>query len=691
MWPKILSRTTGAASVDGPSRTLFFWLIGAFLLTLFPHVTQMPSWLTVSILVAAIVRCIAEWKRWPLPTTTSTGLVALCLLGGIFLQFHTVLGRDAGTPFMAGLLMIKFYELRGPRDITLIIFSSFFVVMSALLFSQAIELFIYCLIMMWLLTGILLRTYMGDRTNDHLLQMLRASSVIFLQALPLALLLFFFFPRYSGRFQINLNETVTGLSDRVDPGSIAELANDDSPALRVYFLSRSFPTADTMYMRAIVLWYFNGRSWVRGGPALRDEPIMADRQEVQPKKLTDSDRIEQRIVIWPQNQHWLPALDRAISLAKDYDTPGSDWSSRLTGDVLVAPQLIDYKRQYLVTSSSITEDSISDEERAASIQRPKRIDPRVQALADQLFASNHETIAYINAVLSYFRTHGFKLSTSPGQLGPDPVAEFLFRTRSGFCEHYASAFGELMRIENIPTRMVVGYHGGEWNSYGQFYQINQSNAHAWDEVWVEEKKQWRRVDPTSVITAGSSTAIAASEGLASDDDLSFQLADRHFTLLSGKELPRWMQNGLRDFGMRRQEMEAQWDDWVFSYDPSTQDKLAHALGLGRYAWMALGGACVAIAGLGAATVAFFLSRKKSITPVEDFYIRFCRRMAQRGAPRELWEGPLAYTERLAERFPAQKEPIEEAGWIVAEHRYSADVKKPHGDLQSLLQAAAERS
>jgi len=696
MWFKILSRTSGAASVDGPSRTLFFWLISAFLLTLLPHVTQMPSWLTVSILLATIVRCVAEWKRWPLPTTTSTGVVALCLLAGISLQFHTVLGRDAGTPFMAGLLMIKFYELRGPRDITLIIFSSFFVVMSALLFSQAIELFVYCLIMMWLLTGILLRTYMGDRTVDNLLRMLRLSSLIFLQALPLALLLFFFFPRYSGRFQINLNETVTGLSDRVDPGSIAELANDDSPALRVFFLSRSIPTPDTMYMRAIVLWYFNGRSWTRNGPTAKGEPILADLPQIQPQKLADSDVIQQRIIIWPQNQRWLPAFDRPISVAKD-DT-GAEWSEVLTGDVLVAPggQMVDYKRPYLVTSSSITTEDRTlpaqlDMELSAATERPAKIDPRVQALADQLYAPNHETIAYVNAVLHYFRTNGFKLSTTPGRLGADPVAEFLFRTRSGFCEHYASAFGELMRIEKIPTRMVVGYHGGEYNSYGGFYQINQSNAHAWDEVWVDEKREWRRVDPTMVITAGSSYAIAANEGLAATDDLSFQLADRRLTLLSGKDLPRWMRNGLRDFGMRRQEMEAQWDDWVFSYDPGTQDRLAQALGLGRYAWMALFAACMAVAGLAAAAVVFFLARKKSLSPVEDFYIRFCRRMAQRGAPREMWEGPLAYTGRLAERFPEHKEPIEEAGWIVAEHRYSADVKKPHGDLNALLQATAEKS
>jgi transglutaminase-like putative cysteine protease len=671
---RLLSRTTGAASVDGPSRTLFYWLIGAFLLTLLPHVTQLPGWLSVSIALAVIVRCIAEWRRWPLPTTTSTGVVAICLLGAIFLQFHTVLGRDAGTPFMAGLLTIKFYELRSTRDITLIIFSSFFVVMSALLFSQAIELFVYCLIMMWLLTGILLRTYMGDRADYGLLQMLRASSIIFLQALPLALLVFFFLPRYSGRFQLRLNETVTGISDHVEPGSIAELANDDSPAMRVSFKdSSSIPIASSMYWRAIVLWYFNGWAWTRGPAALTE---LGEKQLL---PAHDGDLVKR----------WLPALDRAVTPALDPDT-GNNWSAVLTGDVLVTPngEQVDFKRHYTVTSSSFVDDpEPQGAQHDAAVQLPP-LDPQVQALADQLYAPDHDTRAYIRAVLHYFRAEHFQLSTEPGRLGrKNSVAEFLFRTKIGFCEHYASAFAVLLRAEKIPTRLVVGYHGGEYNSYGGFYMISQSNAHAWDEVWVGEKDHphWVRVDPTTVITAGSSEAIAANEGLASaDDDLSFSVANRRITLLSGNSLPPWLRHGLRDVAMRREEMEAQWDNWVFSYDPDTQDRLAQALGFRREGWLVLLVGCVTVAGAGGALAAYLLSRKKALSPVEAFYERFCRRMAQRGAPRETWEGPLAYTERLAETFPQHKRRLETAGSIVAEYRYAPGEKRPPGNLRALL-------
>jgi transglutaminase-like putative cysteine protease len=685
MWPAILTRPTGSTLAERPSHTLFFWLVGAFLLTLLPHVAQLPGWLTVTILLSVTLRSIAEWKRWPLPSTVSTGVVAVCLLAGIYLQFHTIVGREAGTAFMAGLLMIKFYELRGSRDITVIIFTSFFVVMSALLFSQAIELFIYCLIMMWLLTGILLRTYMGDRPENRLLRVLPLSSLIFFQALPFALFLFFFFPRYSGRLQLSFSDTMTGLTDHVEPGSIARLSENDAPALRVYFHTLSLPTPDMMYWRAIVLWNFDGSAWTRGS--------IADRSQHQPALVPESAPIVQDIIIWPQNQRWIPALDLPVTPATDKGSTDG-WSTSLIGDVLVPANIretIDYKRQYTVTSSALIDDQtlIPDEAKAAT-QLPVHTDARVRALADRLyapFAASQDTAGYIRAVLHYFREQHFELTNEPGELGHDPVAEFLFETKKGFCEHYASAFGVLMRVEGIPTRLIAGYRGGEYNPYGSFFLVSQSNAHVWNEVWLQARKHWMRVDPTTAISAGSRRALAINEGIdTDDDDLSVGVADHRFTLLSAASLPLWMQHSLRDLQMRRDEMEAQWDDWVFSYDPGTQDRLAQALGLGRQAWLVLLVGCLTVAALASLVITFFLSRKKPLPPVEHFYARFCRAMAQRGQPRQPWEGPLAYTQRLAETFPEKGDSLRDAGWIVTRTRYGAAPAQPPlvKELDSLL-------
>ena len=80
----------------------------------------------------------------------------------------------------------------------------------------------------------------------------------------------------------------------------------------------------------------------------------------------------------------------------------------------------------------------------------------------------------------------------------DSVDDFLFNTRRGFCEHFASAFTVLARAAGIPARVVTGYQGGEYNPMGGYLLVRQSDAHAWSEVWLEGRG-WVRVDPTAAV------------------------------------------------------------------------------------------------------------------------------------------------------------------------------------------------
>jgi hypothetical protein len=172
IWSGLIAKPQRTPLKSRPSLMLYFLLAGAFLLTLVPHVIQFPPWITAVVIGAMALRSFIEFYRLPLPSSTFCGILALILFGLIWVQFGTITGRSAGTAVTAGLLAIKFYEIRAPRDIALIIFSCFFVVMSALLFSQVLELFAYCLIMMWVLTAVLMRVQAGDRPEDMLLRML---------------------------------------------------------------------------------------------------------------------------------------------------------------------------------------------------------------------------------------------------------------------------------------------------------------------------------------------------------------------------------------------------------------------------------------------------------------------------------------------------------------------------------------
>ncbi len=681
LWSALFSRPGRPPLTVRPSLTLFFLLSGAFLLTLVPHVVQFPLWLTIGVIAAMILRSIIEVYRLPLPSTTFCGIMAVLLVGAIYWQFNTLVGREAGTAFTAGLLTIKFYELRRPRDVALIIFSCFFVVMSALLYSQVLELFIYCLIMMWILTALLLRVHTGDLPHDRLLRMLAQSGVVFLQALPLAFFLFFFFPRYNGPLSIPLDEPSIGLTDTVTPGSIAQLSQNDSEAMYVQFRSGIIPLTDSMYWRALVLWDYKNGTWKPGD-------IAAFPSHAKPPSESDPLLIKQEITIRRHNQRWLFALDVPVSVPVNRaELPF--WAKMVAGDVVqLQTGKLDHTARYEVTSSpNRGEEILTHDEWISATNLPDgEINPRVKELADHLHQglSADQEQDYVFAVLRFFHHEGFVYSATPGVQGPDWLSTFLFQTKTGFCEHFASAFAILMREEKIPARLVVGYQGAEYNPYSNDYDVSQSNAHAWDEVWIAAKKHWVRVDPTAILPMAAE-GLPASGSAGTPDTLSIQIAE-HKTTFSERYLPAWANDALKEMQLRREQVETNWDNLVFSYDPEVQSRLAQALGLGEKARFALLMVCVAAGGVCLLVFQRWMARKPSISPVENLYAAFCRNMARRGIPRAAWEGPLAYTERVAEAFPDDKLAIHRVGSIVAHARYGPNPVNPASsdDLKSLL-------
>ena len=679
LWSVLFPRPARTPLVTRPSLTLYFLLAGAFLLTLVPHFMQFPIWVTVAVVGAMVLRSFVEFYRLPLPSTTFCGIVAIIFCGAVFAQFRAVVGRDPGTAFTAGLLAIKFYELRRPRDVALIIFSCFFMVMSALLYSQALELFIYCLIMMWVLTALLLRVHTGDLPEDRLLRMLRRSGIIFLQAVPLALFLFIFFPRYTGQLSLTWYEPSVGLTDTLAPGSIAKLSQNDSEAMYVRFTSGTPPTPDTMYWRGLVLWEYKGGIWTPGLAAYAEPHTKA-------AAAPGSTPIDQEITIKPHYQKWLFALDAPVSPAIDKAELPSGVTI-LNGDVLqLTSNRLDHMARYTVSSATTLADTeLSQGEKFSGTQLPE-IDPRVRQLADRLHEglSDGQEQAYIGAVLHYFRSQHFVYSTEPGEQGTDWLPVFLFQTKIGFCEHYASAFAVLMRLEHIPARVVVGYQGADYNPYAENYIVSQSNAHAWDEVWIEAKKRWVRFDPTALLAAGENGALANRSGNGGDT-LSLQVAHHKLTF-SEAYLPAWVKDSLKEMQLRREQVETGWDNVVLSYDPEAQSRLAHALGFGQKAPYALLAVCAAAAVICLVFFQRWIARKPAIPPVESIYAAFCRKMSQRGIPRSTWEGPLAYTGRVAEAFPDNELAIRRVGSIVAEARYGPLPPDPAtpDQLQSLL-------
>jgi transglutaminase-like putative cysteine protease len=677
----LLSRPSVMAQMSRPSLTLFFLLAGAFLLTLVPHVIQFPIWLTAAVIGAIILRAFIEFYRLPLPSIAFTSIMAFLLLGCVLWQFQRLSGREAGTALTAGLLAIKFYELRRPRDAALIIFSCFFMVMSALLYSQVLELFVYCLIMMWVLTALLLRVHTGDQPSDRLLRMLRRSGIIFLQALPLAAIFFFFFPRYTGKLSFNLDQSTIGLSATVSPGSIAQLAENNSEAMYVQFKSHRAPPADTMYWRAMVLWDYKDGAWTAGK--------LADMDARRAPAVPEGSEVTQEITVFAHNERWLFALDVPISVPiNKLGTPG--WARFLNDDVvqLANSAKLDHTERYdIVSSLKRGDQELTSVERGAAISLPQdEIDKRVKDLADRLHQglSPDQQEEYVLNVLRYFREGNFIYSTDPGPQGADWLTYFLFRSRTGFCEHFASAFAILMRLEGIPARLIVGYEGGDYNPYADHYIVSQSDAHAWDEVYLDSKKHWVRIDPTAAILPMSEEGTTGGKP-SGPDNLSRQI-NEHRASFYDSLLPDWAKDAMKEMRMRRDEVEANWDNLVFAYDPSTQNRLAQALGMGATASFDLAAGCLAAAVICLVIFRQWMNHRPPVSPIENLYDTFCRNMARRGIPRAIWEGPLAYTQRLSEAFPDESPAFERVGTLVSRARYGAvpvDPATPH-ELSAVL-------
>jgi len=444
------------------------------------------------------------------------------------------------------------------------------------------------------------------------------------------LVFFLLFPRFQGGLwgRTHLNTAQTGFSDQVGFGNIAELARNTEVAFRVEFAGE-VPPRNQLYWRGIVLWDFDGRTWRRG--ASRLSPL--------PPPEADPGDIAYTITLEPHNQHWLFTLDlaREISFRQAYlqnDHTSFRWrpiTSRITYQAVSNPDTRLYSRKHFPKHA---------------LELPEQGNPRSRAMAETLFRESGGGQEYIGKVLEYFREQPFEYTLQPPPLaeGDDLVDQFLFRNRSGFCEHYASSFAFLMRAAGLPARVVAGYQGGESNPYGDYLAVRQSDAHAWCEVWLPATG-WLRVDPTSAVAPARVTGDVLNALPA--EETSSLLSFLYSTPL-GQRL-RGMIN-LWDF------VNSQWNRRVMSYSANEQSSFLTALGLGIRSSEELPPLLAII--LAAATLililvfALFFRPKE---PVRDLtaeaWLDFCRKMERIGLPRRPAQGPLDYLRHICQQRP----------------------------------------
>ena len=306
---------------------------------------------------------------------------------------------------------------------------------------------------------------------------------------------------------------------------------------------------------------------------------------------------------------------------------------------LRAPRHIDTVRRYTLQSyARYRAGGLSTTARTRALRLPANLHARVQQLANQWRQASRHDPAVVERALRYFREQPFVYTLTPPGLDSDPTFEFLFQTRRGYCEHFASSFTVLMRASGIPARVVVGYQGGEVNPLGHHLTVRQSHAHAWSEVWLGQQG-WVRVDPTAMVAP--ERIEIGPEGLLEFSPTPFLI--RNHT---------WLNRLWRTTRFGWDALHHTWNHWVLQYSTKRQAQLMSRLGFAKHTWQGL---TVALVVLLSAMLGIFalhmLRHRQRRDGVVLAYQAFCTKLARRGLARQHSEGPVAFATRVKQWRP----------------------------------------
>lgn len=616
-------------------------LLIALLLTLAavlaPHLLRLPVWVVTLLAGCGIWRLLLSRKAWRMPPAWLRALLTLLAAGGIAYHHSTLLGRDAGTALLAVMTALKLLELRSRRDVLLVLYLAYFLILTQFFYSQSIPNALYLLATVWATTMLLIAV---QHPSVPLRRHLHTAAITLGQAAPLMLILFVLFPRIPGplwSLPDDAHYGQTGLSDHMSPGQISELSRSGAVAFRVEFEGAP-PPREALYWRGPVLSDYDGHTWHRA-PSTGAAPA-----EISAAAAS----IRYTVILQPTAQRWLLSLDRPRG------SPEQALLNERLELVTRAPvnELQRYTLESTLGSTWATE--LSESERYRNLALPADRHPRARALGAHWRSAFDSDAEILTAAVRFFSTQPFTYTLTPPGGFRDSIDEFLFDTRRGFCEHYAAAFVVLLRAAGIPARVVTGYLGGEMNPVGNYMIVRQSDAHAWTEVWLEGQG-WLRADPTGLVSP-QRVELGLGDALPADEPV--------------PAIARRSNSWTRQLRLHWDAVNQRWDRWVLAYGPQLQREVLSRIGLGEPPRMALAlAAGLAVCLLSLAAVMLWPRRPSGSDQASRLYQRFCRTLAHYGLVRQPWETPTAFARRLGRACPALGSEAEAITSLYLQVRY----------------------
>lgn len=598
-------------------------LFAGIILTVAPHSLRLPIWITAITIALFGWRAWAAWHGERLPRKWLLFLFVLAGMFAVYMSNRTLFGRDAGVTMLVLFLGLKLMETKNERDVVVVAFLCYFIALTNFFYTQSMVAALYTIGTVVTLTTALVGFTAPRRPWRA---NLRTAGVLLVQAIPVMAILFVLFPRFQGPLwgiPQDAYSSMTGLSDSMTPGTISNLSLSDAIAFRARF-EGEVPPRTALYWRGPVLWGFDGRTW-RPGEALR-----SDRYEFTHRGAL----VRYEVTLEPHNKAWLFGLDLPVARPSGLAGTGVD----LTADYqMLARTPIRTRARYSIASypDYRATGAASDAELQAATMLPAGSNPRTVELGQTWRREARTDTAILERAVEFFKRRGFTYTLEPPLLGEHTADDFIFKTRSGFCEHFSSAFAIAMRAANVPTRVVTGYQGGELNPVDGFMVVRQADAHAWVEVWIGASG-WVRVDPTAAavpsrVERGFAASVPASDSVP--------------LLLRGAP---W----LAQLRYRWEAASNYWNQWVLGYNSDRQHEFLARLGMNNPSldkmitiafWLIFAALTL--------VVAVMLRRVRPRDPVQRAWIAFCAKLARSGVERPPYEGPEAFARRIIAERP----------------------------------------
>jgi len=630
--------------------TLFLLAVIAW--TVLPHLSHLPLWCSLLTAVVLTWRASLAMSNRPLPGRWVLIGVLLIAAALTLWSFRTLLGKEPGVTMAVVLMALKTLELRARRDAFVVFFLGFFLILTHFLYSQSLAVAAAMLVSVWgLLTALVLAHMPVGQPNLRQAGALAARTALL--GAPIMALMFVLFPRIGPLWGVPQDGVAaTGLSNTMRMGSVAEVAQDDSVALRVRFLG-PVPAPEAMYFRGPVLSRFDGLEWKPLPPVLRRGGLAP------PELRVRGPEVRYEMTLEPLKLAVLPLLEAAST------APSVDGFRVLQRDDLqwITERPV-FERLRFEAAAHLDfrhGPQRADAALGAHLVLPDGFNPRTlewaAALRQRLPQSDARGLA--NAVLSHIRSARFSYTLAPGEYGQlNPSAaidEFWLDRKEGFCEHFAASFVVVMRAMGVPARVVTGYQGTDPFPTDGYYVVRQSSAHAWAEYW-QPGEGWLRADPTAAVAPDRiqrSRRLAPQPGLVAG-----ALGNMSPELMASLRI-NW------------EAVNNRWNQWVLSYSRGQQLDLLKNLGFRSPDWTDL--AMVLIVTLivlasGGAAWAWWDRRRVDPWVRQMDSVRRC--LARLGVEAGTHDAPRTLAQRVRSHFGAAGETLAEMLHLIDRQRYS---------------------